>query len=73
MLFILVLVAISACFVLQHEVFVWSLLKRYSRETIHDYHSGTVTCLKITPDGKKLISGNLKMLYLYLLTKIVYI
>ncbi|XP_053393326.1 protein qui-1-like [Mercenaria mercenaria] len=42
----------------KHEIIVWSLLKRYTVETYHDIHSGPVTCIAMTPDSKKLISGS---------------
>lgn len=41
----------------QHELCVWSLFKNYTKEKFSDAHSGAVSCLKLTRDAKKVISG----------------
>ena len=41
----------------QNEVFAWSLLKRFTKETDQDMHTGPITCVAMTSDGKRVISG----------------
>ncbi|XP_052268653.1 protein qui-1-like [Dreissena polymorpha] len=40
------------------EMFVWSLIKRFTKETIQYSHSGPITCMLITQDRRKLVSGS---------------
>lgn len=58
--------------ILQHEVFVWSLLKRYTAETYQDIHSGPVTCVSMTADSKKIISGNERLLSSFLNDSVIF-
>ena len=46
--------------ILQHEVCVWSLFKSYTKEKYSDAHTGAVSCLKLTHDAKRVISGKME-------------